>query len=193
MEDKNSIKYTIIIGILIILFELSGPLWISNFEWDLCVSIAGTLVSVTALILAVIEINGVKKANVAIKDAVNVNSKAIHRIGNVYDIARHAQMIHEIQGFINAEKWEIAHLRLLELRAILENIKSNIAEYGVELRDIQSHISNVSEDLRSLNKTINKTAMMYPEGILDHLDAVSPFLTSICTNLRKNSNDNKTA
>lgn len=193
MKGKKYIIRTLVISILILILDLSGPLWIDDFKFDLSVSIAGTIISSSALIIAVIEINGIKEANKAIKSAVKENSNAIRRMGNVYDIARHVQMINEIHGMVSAKKWEIAHLRMLELYSLLGNIKSNIQEYGIELREIERHINNISEDLKTINRAINGNSIFSFESILDHLDSVSPTLNTICTNLKTKGNDNKSA
>ncbi|MDE7096340.1 MAG: hypothetical protein K2O47_02485 [Muribaculaceae bacterium] len=191
MKGKSAITWTLIIGGLILAFVLSSPLWIEKFEWGLSISIAGSIISTSALIIAVIEINGIKEANDAIQQAVLENSNAIHRIGNVYDVARLVQMIYEIQGMVNAEKWEMAHLRMLELFNMLNIINSNVEEYGIGIRDIERHIKNISSDLKLLNKAINNYHILSPVDILDHLDEVSPLLTRICTNLKTQGNDNQ--
>lgn len=193
MKRKNAIRWTLVISVLLLILDFSGHLWINNYSEELSISIAGTIISTSALVIAVIEIIGIKEANEAIKTAVEENSKAIQRIGNVYDIARHIQMIFEIHGMINAEKWEMAHLRMLELYTLLGNIKSNIEEYGIEVRDINISIDHIADDLRLINKAMNGYSINYPDQILNHLDEVSPLLNTICTNLKAKTNDNKSA
>lgn len=193
MKRKNAIVVTLVISVLALIIDFTGPFWIENFQKELSISIAGTIISTAALVIAVIEIIGIKEANEAIKIAVQENSRAIRRIGNVYDIAKHIQMIFEIHGMINAEKWEIAHLRMLELYTLLGNIKSNLEEYGIETRDINLHIDHIADDLRLINKAMNGYTINFPDQILNHLDEVSPLLTTICTNLKTKTNDNKSA
>lgn len=193
MEGKKSIIYTLIISVITIIVILSTPFWIEGMDWGLSISIAGTIISASALIIAVIQINGLKKTNIAIQEAVEENSTAIQRITNVYDIARHAQMINEIHGMVNSKKWEIAHLRLLELFSLLGSIKNNVEKYGIEILEITKHINNVSDDLKALNKAIHNNAEIQPVTILNHLDDILPLLTLICTRLKTNNNDKQSA
>lgn len=193
MEGKKTIVWTLIISSVVIIGIITTPIWIDNMGWGLSISIVGTIISTTALVIAVIQINGLKETNTAIRDAVEENSTAIQRITNVYDIARHAQMINEIHGMINAKKWEIAHLRLLELFSLLGSIKNNIEKYGVELYEIKKHIDNVSDDLKILNKAIHYNSEIQPVNILNHLDDISPLLIQICTRLKTNDNDKQSA
>lgn len=193
MEGKKAIVWTLIISSVVIIGIITTPIWIDNMGWGLSISIVGTIISTTALVIAVIQINGLKETNTAIRDAVEENSTAIQRITNVYDIARHAQMINEIHGMINAKKWEIAHLRLLELFSLLGSIKNNIEKYGVELYEIKKHIDNVSDDLKILNKAIHYNSEIQPVNILNHLDDISPLLIQICTRLKTNDNDKQSA
>lgn len=190
-KNRNTIFITSTIGIIIAIFVASLPTWRQDCEWGICISISGTILSLTALIIAVIEIYGMKKSNVAVTDAVKSAEKTIQKISNLYDISRHTQMINEIHTFINSEKWELAHLRMVELNAIINNIKNNPATYCVTQSDVAHHVISIRDDLRSLNTAINNSGKINKEIILNHLDDIAPFLVVICSKLKSNGNDER--
>lgn len=159
---------------------------------DSAITLVGSLLSFTGIILTLMQVYGVRKSTEAINDAVTENARAIERIAHIYDISRHAQMIAELHSYLTSKKWELAHLRLVEINIIMSGIKENYRQFNIELNEINPLLSCIAEDLRSLNDAIHKSGVVDPITIVNHLEELSPFLNKICNKIKKQDYDNRT-
>ena len=133
---------------------------------------------------------GLIRLDLAINEAVAENAKAIDRISHVYDISRHTQMISELHSYLTSGKWELAHLRLVEINLIVSDIKDNYEQFNIDIKDINRLLSWIAEDLRSLNDAIHKSGVVEALTIVNHLEELSPFLNKICNKIKKQNYDN---
>lgn len=157
---------------------------------DLAITLVGSLLSFTGIILTLMQVYGVRKSTEAINEAVAENAKAIDRISHVYDISRHTQMISELHSYLTSGKWELAHLRLVEINLIVSDIKDNYEQFNIDIKDINRLLSWIAEDLRSLNDAIHKSGVVEALTIVNHLEELSPFLNKICNKIKKQNYDN---
>lgn len=131
-------------------------------QLDSAITLVGSLLSLTGIVVTLMQVYGVRKSTEAINDAVTENSRAIERIAHIYDISRHAQMIAELHSYLTSKKWELAHLRLVEINIIMSGIKENYRQFNIELNEINPLLSCIAEDLRSLNDAIHKSGVGTP-------------------------------
>ncbi len=184
-SNKKPQIWTGVFGCLASACVLGLPIWVYEFQWDSAVTIAGSILSLTGIVVALMQIRGVKQSTDAINDAVAQNTLAISRIARVYDISRHTQMILEIHSYLKSGKWEMAHLRMVEINMIMTDISENRDLFKIEPKEINRLLSNIAEDLRSLNDAIHRSMEIEAVTIVNHLEEVSPFLNKVCNKIKK--------
>lgn len=182
----------VVFGLLLCAIIIWLSIGFSLIRLDLAITLVGSLLSFTGIVLTLMQVYGVRKSTEAINEAVAENAKAIERIAHIYDISRHAQMIAELHSYLTSKKWELAHLRLVEINIIMSGIKENYRQFNIELNEINPLLSCIAEDLRSLNDAIHKSSVVDPITIVNHLEELSPFLNKICNKIKKQDYDNRT-
>jgi GTP cyclohydrolase I len=153
--------------------------------WDLTISIVGSFASVYGIVLTVRQILEVKSQTESIGNAVKSNTESISKLLSVSDLSKHSQMICEVHSYISEGKWEIAHIRLLEVCAIVAAVKDNCRQFHVDEDLSNSILSKIKGDLRNLNIAVYNSGKIDATIIADHLDETATFLSSLC-NKRKN-------
>jgi hypothetical protein len=149
------------------------------------ISIVGVWVSICGMVLTVHQVLAVKGQTESIERAVKGNTESISKLLTISDLSKHSQMICELHGYINGKKWEIAHLRLLEVCAMVAAIHDNREKYNVDVKVSSSILNNIKGDLKNLNMAVLGLGEIKADIIANHLDETATFLNSLC-NRRKN-------
>lgn len=184
LANKKSLKIWAFVGIGIAICILCTPLILESVKWVESVSYAGSFASVWGIILVFIQMIGVIESNLAIEKEVAAAKKQISKIMEISDISRHSQMISELHSYLANEKWELAHLRLLEIHAMLTTIFENKNKYSISYSKLSASTTHVKEDLKALNDAIHKDIKIDRSEIANHLDELSPILSEICVQLK---------
>ena len=159
------------------------------------ISAVGSVASVIALIIAIVQIIAVKKTAVATQQAVEQTKNQLLLNTSISDLSKAIKLTEQIQTYLGSTKFEIAHLKLQELRILLVQFKGSAlfvnqtdpVRYSSLLKEIGIHIINLYNavfrakviQIASVNKTL--------ENVIETLVAVEQKLT-----LMENKNDPQT-
>lgn len=184
--------WTLIIGGSICLAVLLLPLFLKSNDngspticWTESISYFGCLGTWLGLIIVFIQTHGLQKSTDKVTKAVNTSNQQMMKILSISDVSRHAQMLTEIHSYIRTGKWELCHLRMLEILSILSDISIHNDHYGISKDDINNMISSVKEDIRNLNDSIIGKSSINPSFIANNLVELTQFLDSICSRLKQ--------
>ena len=184
LANKKSLKIWAVMGLVIAICIMCSPLKFESIEWTDSASYAGSFASVWGIILVFIQMMGVIESNLAIEEEVTNTKEQISKIMEISDISRHSQMISELHSYVANEKWDLAHLRLLEVNAILTTISENKSKYNITYSKLSASMTHVKEDLKAINDAIHKGIEIDRCEIANHLDELSPILSEICAQLK---------
>lgn len=126
-------------------------------------SAVGSVASLFGLAIAIIQIDSVKKTTEATKFAVEETRKQLLINISIADVARAIKLIEQIQVQIGGKKYELAHLRMQDLRASLlqfrghERFKESTvdADFNAILKNVSIHIINLFNAIYTKEKDIN--------------------------------------
>lgn len=184
LANKRILKSWAFVGLGIAICILCSPLKFESIKWAESASYSGSFASVWGIVLVFIQMLGVIKSNLAIEKEVTNTKEQISKMMNISDISRHAQMISELHSYIANEKWELAHLRLLEINVILTTICENKDKYNISYSKLSASTTHVKEDLKALNNAIHNNIRINRSELANHLDELSPILSEICVQLK---------
>jgi hypothetical protein len=150
-------------------------------------TIFGTPLSLYGIAIAYLQIGSVRKINKVIEEEVRASTAKKDMLLSVSDIQKAISIINYINDKINNEKYELAQLKIGDLREIVVSIKckKNFNEYVPE--NYGSHLSNLTDDIGSINNYIrNNNNMLNLELISRHLTNLSGALIEIENKLKNN-------
>jgi hypothetical protein len=191
---KHVNRITLLLAIAAIL--VCAVLWIKlardGKSLSEIISAVGSVASVVALIIAIAQIIAVKKTGLATQQAVEQTKNQLLLNISISDLSKAIKLTEQIQTYLGSTKFEIAHLKLQELRILLVHFKgsalfvnqTDLVQYTELLREIGIHIVNLYNavfrakliQIGSVNKTL--------ENVIETLVAVEHKLT-----LMENKND----
>jgi hypothetical protein len=193
---KNVNRVTLVLAIVAIF--VCAVLWIKlardGKPLSEIISAVGSVASVVALVIAIAQIIAVKKTAVATQRAVEQTKNQLLLNTSISDLSKAIKLTEQIQTYLGSTKFEIAHLKLQELRILLVQFKGSALfvnetdpiQYSNLLREIGIHIINLYSavfrakviQIASVNKTL--------ENVIETLVAVEQKLT-----LMENKNDSQ--
>lgn len=142
-------------------------------------TVYGTYISVFGLVIAYIQLVQVKDAAQKTMIAVEENAKNISRILSVSDLSKSIKTIHEIQGFIAIKKYDLAILRMKDLRLALITVQhsQNIIENAKQNEIYSRHLTTLGIDIQALNDFVNtyKTGVNFSK-VYQNLDSLEAFI-----------------
>ena len=136
-------------------------------------ALVGSIASAFGLLIAVLQILSLKKITEATQEAVQETKDKLRRVISLSDVSRAIKLIEEIQNYASEEKYQLARLRLQDLRSLLLQFSGN-ADFGeiVEpelyerfLEDVNLSVVNLYDimvgrkkrfDHSKLNQTLEK-------------------------------------
>lgn len=191
-ESLSNKKQIIIVGIVILILAVGIallPLYGYDIVYKDSISYAGSFASIMAILVTMYQIRGISDSNEAINRAIIKNNSVITKLLNVADISRHIQMVAEVKSYINSQKWEAAHIRMVDLSLILSKIDGEENQYNISLVDLHSCMRNINEDIRSINEAMMAQGSVDAVIIANHLDDITPILNKANNHLQKLTND----
>lgn len=166
-----------------------GVLWIKlardGKSWSESISAVGSVASLVALVIAIAQILAVKKTAAATQQAVEQTKIQLLLNISISDLSKAIKLTEQIQTYLGLTKFEIAHLKLQELRILLVHFKGSAlfvnqtdqVQYSNLLKEIGIHIVNLYNavfkgkviQIAHVNKTL--------ESVIETLVAVEQKLT----------------
>lgn len=115
------------------------------------VSAIGSIASLIGLPIAILQIKSVKDMTAATRTAVEDTKAQLDLNLSISDLSKAIKLAEQIQVYLGHQKYEMAHTRLQELRALLVHFRGNTTfvkqtnqeEYANRLKDIGIHIINL--------------------------------------------------
>lgn len=149
-------------------------------------SLSGSIASIVGILFAIYQILKIKSNAEITRISVEETRNDIERILSIADLAKSNETIKLIQDSIAREKYEIALLRLQELKLMIIEFKE------IPLLDVDDFKSKMSDliiklgiDIISLhNCVISNDNRFRPEIVLEHLETTSEILTEIKSKLK---------
>lgn len=141
----------LLVVILILFFQLVKVEQKTIFNFA---TIVGTYISAYGLIVALIQINALKSVTESTKAAVTETKTKLQHILSISDLSKATTTLRAIQIYINNDKFELAKLKLCDVKDVLLKI-----DYIGEVVFDKSHFRNLKEtinlDLYNLDEQIN--------------------------------------
>jgi hypothetical protein len=151
MNWVNALSYLLgLVGLVVCLF-LVGKLYESGRDAYSIISAVGSTASFFALFIAILQIIYLRRVSLAIKEAVDETKRKLVVAISLSDVARATKLIEEVQSHAGSQKYEVARLRLQDLRALL--VQFGRAESLKEIRaaeEYEQHLIDVNIDISNL-------------------------------------------
>ena len=184
VSNRHTLFIVTIFTIILCLGILFMPLYWWDVKWENSISYAGSLASFGAIVIVIIQTFGLAAATESIEHAVRSNKRLISRILSLEEIVRHLQMVPEINSYIEGEQWRLAKLRLYDMKLLLTNLNVQPKKYNLDGNQVSACLSDISEDLRSLNTAIHTKTEIDSLIIANHVEAIGPLLNTVCNHLK---------
>lgn len=149
-------------------------------------SLIGNIASIAGILFAVYQILKIKSNSELTKIAIEETRHDIERIFSIADLTKSNEAIKLIQDSIATTKYEIALLRLQELKLMIIEFKEipllDVGDFKQRISDI---IIKLGVDIISLHNCVISTDSRFrPEIVLEHLESTSEMLTEIKSKLK---------
>lgn len=149
-------------------------------------SLSGSIASIVGILFAIYQILKIKSNSELTKIAIEDTRHDIERILSIADLTKSNEAIKLIQDSIAMAKYEIALLRLQELKLMIIEFKEipllNVGDFKHRISDL---IIKLGVDVISLHNCVIATDNRFrPEIVLEHLEATSEMLTEIKSKLK---------
>lgn len=127
----------------------------------------GTFFSLVGLWLAYSQIKNLSSRSQEIQSAVEESFQRVNQILSVSDLSKAYKIIHETQQYLQTEKYELALLRMKDLKGILIQFKFNKELmmytddkiYNTNITDLGSDLNNLTEMLYGKKSGLNFSKM----------------------------------
>ncbi len=150
-------------------------------------SIIGTIASSFGLAIALIQIIALKEISVITQSTIKDTKDKLMLGISISDVTEGIKLISEIDSFIGNQKYEIARLKIIDLREKLIQFKSS-KEFQLIIQDnkIQEIISLLNIQISSIyNVIFSEEEIKYnPEEITNQLQEIATHLTDFRNNIK---------
>lgn len=148
------------------------------------VSGIGSVASVYALIVTVLEIKSTKRTAKETQNVVNRRIKEVNQLLSYAEIEKHIQICSSISMCLKGEQYEAVAIRLEDLKKVLLEIKSNQSIKDKNDYKIQPMVMRLGTDITAVrNKWMGKSDLD-TEIIMEHIVEASTYLQEISAKLK---------
>ncbi|MES2765341.1 MAG: hypothetical protein V4642_05710 [Bacteroidota bacterium] len=149
-------------------------------------AIIGTLISIYGLALAYLQIHSLRETAEKTEKAVNAANERINQILSVSELSKTIQSVREVQNYIKSEKYELAQLRMKDVKSVLIQVKHNIElfeltnsdEYKTAFSDFIIDLNNLSSHVLTDKRGVNF------KKIIANLESISSLLSEFENKLK---------
>jgi hypothetical protein len=156
------------------------------------ITVLGTYLSLLGIVISYFQIKSVKDINEKTKTAIEKSLQRLNQLVVVADLSKAIKIIDEIQQYIVHEYYQIALIRMKDLKSILIQAKHN--EEANKLIEYESFCINLNElivDIKNMHEFTTgykKTSLNFSK-IANHLEDLSTTLTAFEHKLKNIKND----
>ncbi len=177
----------VIIGLILTLYILGFK--ISDEEKSLVnsLSIIGTMASFFGLAIAFIQIVALKEISVITQSTISDTKDKLILGISISDVTEAIKLISEIDSYLGNQKYEIARIKILELRDKLIQFKSNSIFKSIIKEEI---VDEIIEKLNVQSSTLysiifSEEDLKYnPEDIITELQKISTYLRDFSNKIK---------
>jgi len=147
-------------------------------------SIIGTYASIYGIVVGIIQIVSIKENVKLTKIEVFQTVNKIDSIFTISELASSIKLIEEIHAYMLAKKYQMALIRLRDL-------KKNVIENSYKHSELNKIIPLITTDINNLMKLVYEETQIKEEIIRENLEKTSTILIKLKTNLNPLYNVNK--
>lgn len=170
----------IVVGLLLTLYIVGFKLTDTEKTTVNVFSIIGTIASAFGLAIALIQIVALKEISVVTQTTIQDTKEKLMLGISISDVTEAIKLISEIDSFIGNQKYEIARLKIIDLREKLIQFKSS-KEFKLIIQDnkIQEVINMLNIQISTIyNVIFSEEEIKYnPEDITNQLQEIATHLT----------------
>lgn len=148
------------------------------------ISVVGSIASIYAIIIAVMELKTVKQSAEATKKAVEQKMENVNQLLTFAEVEKHLQICSSINVSLKTNQYEAVALKLEELKKILLEIKNNRSISDKDTAKIQSLVMKLGSDITAVRDKWSKINDFDSTLLLTHVNEVSTCLQDISTKLK---------
>jgi len=116
----------------------------------------GTFASVFGICITYLQIKSVKEANEGTELAIWQSLKRTNQLLSVAEISKSIKVINEIQNYISYKKYDLALIRLRDLKfSLIQNKYNNELESIIETEGYKKLITNLGVDISNIDNLIS--------------------------------------
>lgn len=180
-ENVDAITIILIIsGLLLALYFVGFKLTDEEKTTINILSVIGTIASFFGLAIALIQIIALKEISVITQSTIQDTKEKLMLGISISDVTEAIKLISEIDSFIGNQKYEIARLKIVDLREKLIQFKSS-KEFKLIVEDnkIQEVIGMLNTQISTIYSVIfSEEEIKYnPEDITNQLQEIATHLT----------------
>lgn len=149
------------------------------------ISVVGSSVSLVALLITLCQIIKTKSVVEQTKDAVSLARKQIDTVLTVSDMSKIAEYVRFINRCLLDEKYEIAHLRLCDVKDFMATVPS-MTNVQYNSKDYKRLYDLVESDLDYINQRILNMVDIDTVTISKDLESVVSFVNSLASRIKSN-------
>lgn len=150
-------------------------------------TIIGTIGSFVGLAISYINIIELKKINQETELKIGLTLDKVNQINSIIEISKTLKTNQEIQFFLKSNKFELAHLRYMDLKHHLLQFNNNMEL--IELTSDKQYLKLFKEfniDLSTINDYIENPSRKFDKVIIiNHLEELATYLTNFEIKLKK--------
>jgi hypothetical protein len=170
----------IVVGLLLTLYFVGFKLTDTEKTTVNVLSIIGTIASSFGLAIALIQIIALKEISVVTQSTIHDTKEKLMLGISISDVTEAIKLISEIDSFIGNQKYEIARLKIIDLREKLIQFKSS-KEFKLIIQDnkITEVINMLNIQISTIyNVIFSEEEIKYnPEDITNQLQEIATHLT----------------
>ncbi len=157
----NRLLYILILIGLIGVFVIISSLQAEEKSIVNIVNIVGTVFSIVAFIIAIIQLNSIKKISIITNSTIEETKNKLKNSFSISDVSRGIKIIQEIQNYMSTDKYELARMRLQDLKPILIQLEQSVEfvsifdskdSYENSVLEIEVNISNFYDVIQGKRK-----------------------------------------
>lgn len=142
-------------------------------------------ISILGVYFTILGIGYTFRQVLSVKEEVQTSLKELNEFLSYSDISSKIRQIEEIQTFILSSKHELARLRMIDLRALLVEIKHNKSLEAYFDKDaISGRLVDLGIDITNINNSILYGTEVNYSTVNIHLDEIVLFLGEISSQLK---------
>lgn len=152
---------------------------------DLVITYLGTFTSIYALIMAFVQMRAVLLKAKETDEIINKTMQSYDQLLSLEDITKYIEIAKYITKDVNSDKYEIAQLRLQDLKEVILKLKkTDIIDEDIKLQ-YGTALINVSDNLSSLNDYFSKKGSINKPKFSENSDVIITFLIELKTKISK--------